>query len=146
MSNHKKGNVLINGRTVVHRESGGVLITTDVCLTKIGKSTVPISYTNVARSVDADNTSSTVFVNGHPSFMADVNLRRHQGKKCADRRMWEADHASEITKTLFLFIAPMAWMDVKITSLNKRKHKLWAQEALDICENHPLLKGKKLVE
>ncbi|MGB3222264.1 MAG: PAAR-like domain-containing protein, partial [Desulforhopalus sp.] len=62
----KKGNVLINGRTVVHKESGGVLITTDVCLTKIGKSTVPIPYTNVARSVDADNTSSTVFVNGHP--------------------------------------------------------------------------------
>jgi uncharacterized Zn-binding protein involved in type VI secretion len=66
MSNPKKGNVLINGRTVVHKESGGVLITTDVCLTKIGKSTVPITYTNVARSVDADKTSSTVFVNGNP--------------------------------------------------------------------------------
>ncbi len=26
MSNHKKGNVLINGRTVVHKESGGYLL------------------------------------------------------------------------------------------------------------------------
>jgi hypothetical protein len=73
-----------------------------------------------------------------------VALRKTpEHEKSADRRMWEADHASDITKTLFLFIAPMAWMDVKITSLNKRKHKPWPQEALDICENHPLLQGKK---
>jgi hypothetical protein len=73
-----------------------------------------------------------------------VALRKtSEHEKSDDRRMWEADHASEFTKTLFLFIAPMAWMDVKITSLNKRKHKPWPQEALDICENHPLLQGKK---
>jgi hypothetical protein len=74
-----------------------------------------------------------------------VALRKTpEHEKSADRRMWEADHASDITKFFFLFIAPMAWMDVKITSLNKRKHKPWPQEALDICENHPLLQGKKL--
>jgi hypothetical protein len=76
-----------------------------------------------------------------------VALRKTpEHEKSADRRMWEADHASDITKFFFLFIAPMAWMDVKITSLNKRKHKPWPQEALDICENHPLLQNKKSVK
>ncbi len=65
-SGKKKGNVLFNGRTAVHKESGGVLVTVDVCLTKIGKSVVPIPYTNIARSEDAARTSSTVFVNGNP--------------------------------------------------------------------------------
>jgi uncharacterized Zn-binding protein involved in type VI secretion len=62
----KKGNVLINGRTAVHAGSEGILTTVDVCLTKIGKAVVPIPYTNVARSADAANTASTVFINGHP--------------------------------------------------------------------------------
>jgi hypothetical protein len=59
-------NVLINGRTAVHAGSQGTLVTVDVCLTKIGKKTVPISYTNVARSADAAKTASTVFINGNP--------------------------------------------------------------------------------
>jgi uncharacterized Zn-binding protein involved in type VI secretion len=62
----KKCNVLINGRTAVHTGSEGTLVTVDVCWTKIGKHTVPIPYTNIARSADAANTSSTVFINGHP--------------------------------------------------------------------------------
>jgi hypothetical protein len=41
----KKGNVLINGRTAVHAGSEGILVTVDVCLTKIGKPVVPIPYT-----------------------------------------------------------------------------------------------------
>jgi uncharacterized Zn-binding protein involved in type VI secretion len=62
----KKGNVLINGRTAVHAGSGGTLVTVDVCWTKIGKHTVPIPYTNIARSADAAKTAATVFINGHP--------------------------------------------------------------------------------
>jgi uncharacterized Zn-binding protein involved in type VI secretion len=62
----KKGNVLINGRTAVHVGSEGILVTVDVCLTKVGKPVVPIPYTNVARSADAAKTASTVFINGHP--------------------------------------------------------------------------------
>jgi hypothetical protein len=62
----KKGNVLINGRTAVHAGSEGILVTVDVCLTKVGKPIVPIPYTNVARSADAAKTASTVFINGHP--------------------------------------------------------------------------------
>lgn len=59
-------NVLINGRTAVHAGSQGTLTTVDVCWTKVGKKTVAIPYTNVARSTDAAHTASTVFINGHP--------------------------------------------------------------------------------
>ncbi len=79
-------NVLINGRTVVHKESKGVLTTVDVCLTKIGKSTVPIPYTNVARSVDADKTASTVFVNGHPICHKNSTFSKSTGDEPGDRK------------------------------------------------------------
>ena len=69
MSNPKKSNVLINSRTVVHKESGGVLITTDVCLTKIGKSTVPITYTNTALSVSTKKSDYiSLFMTKAPVF------------------------------------------------------------------------------
>ena len=61
-----KGNVLINGRTAVHKGSQGTLTTVDVCLTPVGSSVVPIPYTNIAKSADADKTACTVFINGNP--------------------------------------------------------------------------------
>jgi hypothetical protein len=60
-------NVLINGRSAVHADSNGTLMTMDVCLTKIGRSTVPIPYPNVACSKDADKTASSVLINGQPA-------------------------------------------------------------------------------
>jgi uncharacterized Zn-binding protein involved in type VI secretion len=60
------GNVLINGRTAVHKGSQGTLTTVDVCLTPVGSSVVPIPYTNIAVSADADKTASTVLINGNP--------------------------------------------------------------------------------
>ncbi|MGB3223588.1 MAG: hypothetical protein WBB23_12370 [Desulforhopalus sp.] len=65
-------------------------------------------------------------------------------EKSAARKMWDADHESAFTKFCFLLIFPAAWITAESIALNKRKHKPWPQEALDICENHPLLKGKKL--
>jgi len=62
----KKGNVLINGRTAVHAGSQGVLTTVDVCLTKIGKSVVPIPYTNIALSAVSFKTAGSVLINGNP--------------------------------------------------------------------------------
>ena len=82
----KKGNVLINGRTAVHKGSKGVLTTVDVCLTKIGKSTVPIPYTNVARSEDAAKTASTVFVNGHPVCHKDSIFAKSTGDEPGKRK------------------------------------------------------------
>jgi hypothetical protein len=55
--------VIINGRTAVHKESGGTLTTQDVCLTTDNK--IPVTYNNIAKSADADNEAQTVFVNGN---------------------------------------------------------------------------------
>ena len=82
----KKGNVLINGRTAVHKGSKGVLTTVDVCLTKIGKSTVPIPYTNIARSEDAAQTASTVFVNGHPICHKNSIFAKSTGDEPGNRK------------------------------------------------------------
>ena len=80
------GNVLINGRTAVHAGSGGVLTTVDVCLTKIGKSTVPIPYTNIARSKDAAQTASTVFINGHPVCHKNSIFAKSTGDEPGNRK------------------------------------------------------------
>ena len=80
------GNVLINGRTAVHAGSGGVLTTVDVCLTKIGKSTVPIPYTNIARSKDAAKTASTVFINGHPVCHKNSIFAKSSGDEPGNRK------------------------------------------------------------
>lgn len=42
----------VNGQTVVHKDSGGVVVTTDICKTPVGSTVIPIPYTNVARSED----------------------------------------------------------------------------------------------
>jgi uncharacterized Zn-binding protein involved in type VI secretion len=63
----RSDNVIINGRSAVHKDSGGVLITTDVCLTPSGSGTTPVPYPNVARASDAAKTASTVFINGNPA-------------------------------------------------------------------------------
>lgn len=65
--NNILNNILINGRTAVHRDSGGILSTLDVCLTPVGKAVVPIPYSNVARSVDAAGTASSVLINDNPA-------------------------------------------------------------------------------
>jgi len=63
-------NTIVNEQTVVHKESGGILITSpDVCLTPVGGSLVPIPYLNVARSVDTINGSQTVTVDGQPVML-----------------------------------------------------------------------------
>ncbi len=49
-------NTIVNGQTVVHKESDGVLTTSpDVCLTPMGATVVPIPYVNEVRSVDTSN-------------------------------------------------------------------------------------------
>jgi len=82
----QKGNVLINGRTAVHADSGGVLTTVDVCWTKIGKVTVPIPYTNVARSADAAKTAGTVLVNGRPVCHKKSIFSKSTGDEPGDRK------------------------------------------------------------
>ena len=82
----KKGNVLINGRTAVHAGSGGTLATVDVCWTRIGKNTVPIPYTNIARSADAEKTAATVFINGHPVCHKNSIFAKSTGDEPGNRK------------------------------------------------------------
>lgn len=63
-------NTTVNGQTVVHKESGGVVITSpDVCMTPIGNSVVPIPYLNVASSSHTSKGSRTVTVGGNPIML-----------------------------------------------------------------------------
>ncbi len=63
------GNVVINGRTAVHADSGGTVSSPDVCKTP-GKCR-PRAYRNVAKSADAAQTAGTVFINGQPACHKD---------------------------------------------------------------------------
>lgn len=79
-------NVLINGRTAVHADSNGKLMTVDVCLTKIGKHTVPIPYPNVAQSADADKTASSVLINGQPACTKDSTFSQSKGDEAGNKK------------------------------------------------------------
>ncbi len=81
-----KGNVLINGRTAVHKGSNGTLTTIDVCLTKVGKPVIPIPYVNIARSADAAQTASTVFVNGNPICHKNSIFSKSTGDEPGNRK------------------------------------------------------------
>ena len=59
------GNININGKSAIHATSEGKLTTADVCLTL--PFCVPISYTNLAESKTADQTASSVNIQGSPA-------------------------------------------------------------------------------
>ncbi|ALC17967.1 hypothetical protein DSOUD_3247 [Desulfuromonas soudanensis] len=80
------GNVLINGRTAVHAGSKGTLSTVDICLTQIGQAVVPIPYSNVARSSDADGTASSVLIDGKPACHRDSTFARSAGDEAGNRK------------------------------------------------------------
>ncbi len=80
------GNVLINGRTAVHAGSGGTLTTVDVCRTTIGSAVVPISYTNIAKSSDADKTAGSVIINGNPACIKSSTFAKSCGDESGDKK------------------------------------------------------------
>ena len=79
-------NVLINGRSAVHKDSGGKLMTVDVCLTKIGSSVVPIPYANIAQSSDASKTASSVKINGQPVCTKDSVFSKSKGDEPGNKK------------------------------------------------------------
>ena len=79
-------NVLINGKTAVHAQSNGVLSTTDVCLTSVGQSVIPIPYTNVARSSDVTNVAQTVKVGGNGMANLKSYFSRSAGDEAGDKK------------------------------------------------------------
>lgn len=59
--------VTANDQTVVHKDSGGTVVTSpDVCNTQVGSAVLPIPYVNIASSVDTAQGSSTVTMDGNP--------------------------------------------------------------------------------
>lgn len=74
-----------------------------------------------------------------------VEIRKTpENEKTDSRKRWERDDNSFFTNIIFyIFVFPAVWITAKSFSLNKRKHKPWPQEVLDICENHPLLRLQK---
>lgn len=76
--------VIINGRTAVHKESAGTLTTQDVCLTTDAK--IPVTYNNIAKSADADNGATTVFVNGNPICHKNSIFSKSTGDENGDHK------------------------------------------------------------
>lgn len=70
----------VNGQTVVHETSDGVLTTgPDICLTPVGSSIVPVPYNNTAYSKDTTNGSTTVSVDGNQVMLKDSVFSRSTG-------------------------------------------------------------------
>lgn len=79
-------NVLINGRTAVHKDSGGKLTTIDVCLTTVGPSVIPIPYPNNAQSRDVTGVASSVKVNGNGAAHIKSNFSKSKGDKPGNKK------------------------------------------------------------
>lgn len=77
--------VTANHRTLVHADSGGRLVTTDVCLTTTGSSVVPVPYTNLAHARDAAGTAASVQVCGHPVCTERSRFARSEGDESGDQ-------------------------------------------------------------
>lgn len=74
--------LLINGKTAVHRDSGGTVTTTSINFT--GEARIPTPYTNIARTCDASNTAKRVFVNGSPICHQKSFFSRSYGDELGD--------------------------------------------------------------
>lgn len=60
--------VFANKMGISHKASGAVsTVGPDVCMTPKGKSSVPVPYTNTAKSADLEGGSTTVFIEGQPA-------------------------------------------------------------------------------
>lgn len=79
-------NVLINGRTAVHTDSGGKLTTVDVCLTTVGTSVIPIPYPNKAQTSDIASVASSVKINGNGAGNIKSYFSKSKGDKPGDKK------------------------------------------------------------
>lgn len=62
--------VTVNDQTVVHKDSGGTVVTSpDVCKTQVGNAVVPIPYVNTASSADTAKGSRTVTMDSNPIML-----------------------------------------------------------------------------
>ena len=76
--------VYINGRSAVHKKSNGTLTTQDVCLT--GEEMLPITYFNIAKSADAEKTSTQVFIDGNGACHNKSIFAKSYGDEAGDHK------------------------------------------------------------
>jgi len=70
----------VNGRTVVHKDSGGITNTfPDVCKTPTPGGPVPVPYPNISKSADTAKGSKTVKVDGNPVMLEGSNFSTSTG-------------------------------------------------------------------
>lgn len=74
--------VLINGRSAVHTGSNGTVTTQDDCYT--GPQQQIVTYQNIAKSKDAQNTAKTVFINGQPVCHKKSYFAKSYGSEAGD--------------------------------------------------------------
>src|SRR5688572_20709166 len=72
--------VIVNNLTVVHKSSGGVLMTfPDVCKTPSPAGPIPLPYPNVAQSSDTADGSASVKMDGNPIMLKSSNFMMSTG-------------------------------------------------------------------
>jgi len=70
----------VNGRSVVHKSSGGVTICfPDICKTPVGPAIVPIPYPNIAKSGDTAKGTKTIKCDGNPVCVKTSNFSTSTG-------------------------------------------------------------------
>jgi hypothetical protein len=77
----------VNGRSVVHKDSGGVTpCFPDVCLTQIGNAVVPIPYPNIAVSKDTAKGTKTITCDGNPICHKESNFSKSTGDEPGNKK------------------------------------------------------------
>ncbi|MFC3032145.1 DUF4150 domain-containing protein [Pseudoalteromonas fenneropenaei] len=80
-------NLLINGKTAVHVDSGGVLNTIDVCLTTVPMvGVIPIPYGNVAKAEDISGVADSVKIQGNGAAHIKCTFTKSKGDSPGDKK------------------------------------------------------------
>ena len=76
-----------NGRGIWHKGSSGLsTVFPDVCLTPVGKATVPIPYPNIGRAADTTNGPMSVKVDSQMPMVKGANLSTSTGDEAGTRK------------------------------------------------------------
>jgi hypothetical protein len=92
--------VIVNGRTVVHKDSGGKAISVpDFCKTPTPPGApVPIPYVNVAQSSDTADGSTTVKVDGNPIMLKKSKFSTSKGDEPGSAKGVASSSTSGVAK------------------------------------------------
>ena len=76
-----------NSRGIAHKGSGGQsIVFPDVCLTKVGKPTVPIPYPNIGKSSDTVKGSKSVKADGKMPMVKGAKYSKSTGDEAGNKK------------------------------------------------------------